>query len=312
MIGRLVAAAAIVVAAIGIGVVAHRWLFPVEKPPAAAPAPAPAPVPVPAPVARPAPATPAAQITVKAVRGRVERRRGGAAVALDAGDKLDLDDVVRTADGTATLELGDAARVEIDPGSTVSVLQLAQDASRIRLADGRISAEVARDDRHLRVEVADSDAVAEAARSRFAVLTDGNGHAAVASRDGAVLLSARGRTVTIGGGQQSVVAPGLPPSAPARVPPTLFLKVSGPRAAAQREKSTTVAGSTVPGAVVSVNGVRAVAGADGNFAATVPLRDGENALLVRAQDALGRRSQHALPSVTVDATAPTVESKVTW
>lgn len=315
MLGRLALAVAILVGGLAIGLLTYERLFPAAKPetvvrpylPSVVKAQPPAPAGGDAGVAEP-------RAVVAAASGRVERRRGGGdPVAVRAGDLLDLADVIRTGDdGSATVELG-GARVTVDPHSVVSVLELATKSSRLRLTDGRIAADVNTEGATMKVEVAHSDAIANAGRGRFSVLTSGAGHVTVASTDGDVALSAHGRSVTVGAGQLSVVAPDQPPSAPAPIPSTLFLKMAGAKdATAQREKTATVQGSTVPGAIIGVGGVRVVAGRDGAFTASVPLREGANNLVVQVQDVTGRREKRSLATITVDSAAPLVKQRVTW
>jgi hypothetical protein len=302
--------AAIVAGGIAIGLCACEAPRPVEAPRDAAIAVAPA-------VAAPAPAVDAAvaaaKVVVVKVEGKVERSRGGgAATPVVVGEGLDPTDVIRTGDGAAaTVEVG-GSLVEVDARSAVSVVELAANASRIRLSDGRIAAEVRGEGARMKVEVAHSDAVADAGRGRFSVLTNGGGHVTVASKDAQVVVSARGKAVTIGAGQLSVVAPDQAPSGPTQIPTSLFLKVGGPATTAQREKTTQVQGATVPGAVIGVNGVKVVAGRDGTFAASVPLREGANTLVVQVEDVMGRQEKRALPTITVDSKAPKVKHTVTW
>jgi hypothetical protein len=230
-----------------------------------------------------------------------------------AGDELSLSDTLRTTTGaTAVLALGEHSLVEISPESQIQVAEISRNTSRVQLDDGRIHATVTTDDARLRVTFRGSDAVAESGTGEFSALTDGDGRLAVASRKGEVTLTARDRTVTVAAGQQSVVSPDLPPAAPVEIEPSLFLKVGRPSSLVQREKETVVEGTASPGAIVDVNGVRAIVGSDGRFATRVPLHEGRNGLVVKAMTASGERQTETLPAITVDSKPLDVSGKVEW
>ncbi len=262
--------------------------------------------------AAPAPARSVRTVRVTAVAGRAERQSGaGAALPLKVGDQLAADDLVRTEEGSATLDVGGRADVTIAGHTQVAIGELTEKLSRVKLRDGRISAVVHAADAKLQVEAVGTSAVASADRGEFSMLSTGS-QVSVATRSGQVTLSAHGQSVTIGAGQLSVVQRDLPPSAPAAIPPSLFLKVSAPRALAQRQKQTTLHGNTIPGAVISVNGLRVTADPTGEFTATVALKEGANDLTVESEDVLGRRERAAVPRITVDSRAPAATSKVEW
>ena len=164
----------------------------------------------------------------------------------------------------------------------------------------------------LRVEVRGTDAAAEATRGRFAMLAGGSGEVDVATEEGSVRVSAQSKTVEVAAGQHSIVRPQRAPTQPEPIPPSLYLKLRSPDAVAQRSRRTTVRGQTTPGAVVRVNGVRAETGESGDFAATVPLEEGRNDLVVAVQDVTGRRVERKLPTITVDTSAPEVRGEVSW
>ena len=164
----------------------------------------------------------------------------------------------------------------------------------------------------LRVETEGSDAVAEADRGEFSMSSSGTGTVVVAARQGSVHVSAQQKTVTVSPGEQSVVTAGLPPTTPAAVPPALFLKVHGPKSAVQSDTRATISGTSVPGAIVSINGVHTAANERGEFSAIVPLNEGKNQIHVDAQDVLGRREQAAVADITVKSRVDKVTSKARW
>ena len=254
-------------------------------------------------------------ISVVSVAGAAERRFGNAEwTALTAGDGLQLDEAIRTGqDGHAVLDVGNVATVDVAARSEVAVREISRTVARVRVAEGRIGAVVrGKQGVKLKVEVSGSEAVAETEEGAFDLLSDGKGKVAVATRSGRVRLSAKNKTVEVASGNESVVNGDLPPSAPTPVPASLFLKVGAPPSRMQREKSTTIKGQTAPGVVVSVNGVRTATDEKGAFAATVDLAEGENPVVVEAEDASGRTKRVDLPSVTVKSAVAHVKSTARW
>jgi Glucodextranase, domain B/FecR protein len=311
---RLVIAALSTAIVVALGaLVASRWLG--APPPVASP-----PAPVTAPAATATTATTAAgkpeagsesRAVVTAVVGAPTRAHGAApAVPLRSGDVLDDGDVVTTGESdAASLKLGGAADVDVAGGTQLSVGAIRDRVSRVRLRDGRIAAVVHGHDAALRVE--SGEAAAESDAGAFSVLA-ADGQVTLATTQGRARLTAHNRTVEVGAGFQSRASHGAAPSAPAAIPPSLFIKLAPPRATMQRERQTVVAGRTAPGAVVTVNGVQVVAGESGEFSRLVPLREGKNVLRVETRDVLGRKSAQSLPAITVDSKAPDVRAKVKW
>jgi hypothetical protein len=304
---RLAIAGVLVLLVLGIAYWSTPRLFQPSAPPAKAVATSHA-------VATPeAPPARSRTIRITAVTGEVERQRGGGpGIPVHVGDELQPDEVVRTLDGSAALSVGELADVQIAPRTAVALGALSDTLSHLKLADGRISAIVhGRPDQGLEVEVPGAEAVATSKAGEFSMLAQG-GQVAVATRRGEVRLTAHEKSVVIGAGQLSIVEGAKPPSAPVAIPASLFLKLGRLNATVQREKETTVQGTTTPGAVVSINGVRVPAGPNGEFSATVPLAEGPNKLAVTSEDALGRQRKAVLPRITVDTRAPDLRSKVKW
>lgn len=294
---RLLAALLLTIVLLGIGRVLQERLLPeVDDPPATA--------------------TPAAVFRAVEVGGAVERQRtaDGPWEPVAQGAVLDPSDTIRTAEGaSAVLALGDAAIVRVAAASQVTVSEIQAEASRIRLEAGQMSGEVLTAGGRLEVAFRDSDAVVLASReSRFDVVNAGDGFVAVSSSSGDVQITAADRTVPVRPGEQSIVLPLLPPSTPRPVEASIFLKLGRPPPSVQRETETLVEGTTSPGTIVRVGEVRAVAGSDGRFAVTVPLREGRNALTVEAIPASGRGARASLPTITVDTKPLDVTGTVKW
>ena len=122
-------------------------------------------------------------------------------------------------------------------------------------------------------------------------------------------MTAGGRSVDVGAGQQSIVRAGAVPTAAAPIPPSLFLKVGAARAG--RAPEAAVNGETTPGVVVSINGARSAVDVRGRFTGTVPLGQGPNVIVVMVEDATGRRETKVINRI-VDQRGPGVSTKVTW
>lgn len=267
------------------------------------------------PVATPPSLPAAAAFRAVETTGIVERQRtpDGPWVAVQPGESFDLSDSLRTGPGgRAVLALGDAAVVRVGAESQLRVSEIRERASRIRLEGGQVSGESIADGGRLEVEFRGSDAVAVATEGGFTAVNAGDGFVAVSSSSARVELTSASRTVTVGPGEQSVVRPNLPPSAPRRIEASLFLKLGRPPASVQREANTLVEGRTAPGTLLRVGDVRAVAGSDGRFAVMVSLREGSNSVLVEALSADGRQVRETLPAITVDTKPLDVTGTVDW
>jgi hypothetical protein len=251
-------------------------------------------------------------IKVTSVSGTVELKRATQPpTPLHVGDELASDDVVHTEEGSAGLDVGGVAEVEVAPRTQVAVGELSEQLKRVKLRDGRVSAVVHASGGGFEVEAQDGQAVARALKGEFAVQASGS-HVAVATRAGEVTLAAHGKSVQIGAGQISVVAAQAPPSAPSEIPPSLYVKLTSSHPPEQRARDTVVKGTTTPGAVISIGGVRAVADATGEFTAKVALKEGANDLVIESEDALGRKQRATGPRIVVDTRRPDVKSKVKW
>ena len=263
------------------------------------------------------PPTPPQAPTFRAIErsGLVERQRSPEAPwePVAEGTVLELSDSLRTSSGGfAVLELGGDTLVRVGAESQVSVSEIRERASRIRLEEGQVTGDVIAEGARLEVSFRGTDAVAVASEGRFSAVNAGGGYIAVSSSSGSVELTAASQTVTVGPGEQSVVLPDLPPSAPRAADAALFLKLGRPPTSIQREPTTIVEGRTTPGTLLRAGDVRAVAGSDGRFSITVPLREGRNAVVVEALAPDGRQVEASLPSITVDSKPLDVTGTVKW
>jgi hypothetical protein len=227
--------------------------------------------------------------------------------------ELPIEAAIRTGDdGQVELQVGDAAIVTIEEDADVAVAEVSEKVSRIMVGDGRVSARMTPGGgAKFRMEFTRTGGVAETEGGEFAALSGSDG-VVVAASSGSVDVSSSGKTVQVAAGEQTTVRKQNQPTTPARIPTSLFLKVKRPEARSQRARETVVEGQTVPGALVSVNGIRQPAAADGRFAIRVPLKDGDNPIAVKVKDASGRRQSETLSSISVDTRAPPVKSDVEW
>ena len=262
----------------------------------------------------PAPSPPlqrGAVVRVAVVVGGVTRQiADGKPIALHHGEVLGAADIIRTGDGTATLEIGGVADVEIAAHTEASIGELSDTLAKVHLTDGRIAAVVHGGD-HNTLQIDSLGAVAHTSLGEFSMLSGGS-QVSVAAVRGQVTLSAKGRSVRIGSGQLSVVTRDQAPTPPAAIPPSLFLKLGATRPTTQSERQAVLRGTTAPGAVISINGVRVNADAHGEFTATMPLKAGPNRLTVDSADTIGRHAHAEWPRITVEERAAQVHSKVRW
>lgn len=280
-----------------LGAAAAWWVFraPVELPP-------------PPPPIQPAPVEVREDVSLRIleVSGQAEiRESAGGWRPAQQGEELPAASSLRTIEGRAVLGSGERYEVILEPGTEISAQELTHSISRLLLERGMATASV-REGRHLfEVSSRGSDAIARTSDGRFTVSNDGRGSVAVATTDGAVELSGGGRLVVVRAGQQSFVRAGSGPSEPAPIPGSVLLRVQWPADTTLRRKRLVIAGDTSPGAQVEIADQVVTSDADGRFEAEVGLREGPNALNVRAR-AVGGATKEASRDVRVDTTAPKV------
>jgi hypothetical protein len=253
------------------------------------------------------PAATAPALELVDVEGRVEKRAGDRWVALAKHDPLTAQDTIRTSDGSrARIQTGDTI-VELGSRSEITVGEISATLSQYLLNTGRVSAKLGAAGRTIRIETRSADAVAESASGRFDVL-DAAGRVAVAAEDGRVRVRAHGAAVDVHAGELTTVTAGAGPTAPAEIPPSLFLKIAPTEA---RGHTAALRGTTEPGAVVTIGATHVAADDRGAFASQVPLKSGDNVIVVVVDDAMGRHEQQVVKQV-VDDTGPKVNAQVHW
>ncbi len=262
-----------------------------------------------APPAAPVAATAPPAAIVIDVDGNVERRAGADWTPVVSGDRLSLQDTIRTADGAhAHIEVGGTA-VELADRSEITVVDISLSVSQISLDEGRVSANAGEPGGpRIRIEARGAGAVAEADTGRFDVISSGEGHAAIAAETGEVKVTAHGADVEVHAGEQAFVHDGAAPSAPIKIPASLFLKVG---IASGTAHTAVLRGETTPGAVVNIDGVPSGADAQGHFSSTVAMREGANTIVVFVEDASGRRERKVIRR-SLDTRGPDVKTEVTW
>jgi hypothetical protein len=217
------------------------------------------------------------------------------------GEKLSAHDRIRTDDeGAAELVAADGSRVQLSGGTEARVDELRRELKRLGLERGELSADVADDPaRVFEVEVDGHGAVARTRGAAFTANSDGAGSAAVATRRGEVILSARGKEVVIRSGQFARIGPGGTPDGPRPLPQSLFLKVQWP-ATTSNKSAVNISGQATPGARVRVAGHYVRLNPDGHYSADLPLADGVHELHVHATDLAGHIADEKSPKIVVD------------
>jgi hypothetical protein len=229
------------------------------------------------------------------------------------GERLSASERIRTDDeGTATLTAADGSTVQLMPGTEARIDELRRELKRLSLSRGELEAEIADNPaRVFEVEVDGHGAVARTRGARFTATADGAGSAAVATRRGEVILSARGKDVVIRTGQFARVGPGGAPDGPRPLPESLFLKVQWP-AATTNKPEVVVAGQASPGARVKVAGHFVRTDAEGRYRETVPLADGGHEPHVHATDLAGHVADEKSPRIVVDTKTDFTVHRPKW
>lgn len=241
-------------------------------------------------------------ITLKAVKGAVELRRGGEEAWRPATseDSLSTQDSLRTLGGEARLVAGDHV-VRLVAGTEVTVGELTADLTSFLLSHGLVGAEATGDDgRVLEVRARDGDASARTSAGRFRMSNNGEGTVAVGALDGEVRVTGKGASVVLRKGERTVVRRGEVPDAPQPFGSSLLLKVAWPERRETNQRVITVTGRTETGALVFALGERVPVGEDGTFAAKVRLREGTNRVQLEALDVAGNNASSD-GSVVVDS-----------
>ncbi len=222
------------------------------------------------------------------------------------GATLGAADEVRTQSGSYAVIIGsESVEIRMEPGTEVTVEELTDSVSRLLLGSGMATTTVLTGKGHtIEFKNANSDAVARASEpGTFTMSNDGAGTVAVGSRSGQVEFIGSGKVVIVRAGQQSVVRPGGDgPSAPMPVPTSLLRKVQWP-SRQQNKAQITVKGEAEPGSRLELAGKVFSPAQDGTFAVTVPLKEGDNEVKVRAVS-VGGAHQEDQRKFNVDTSPP--------
>ncbi len=268
----------------------------------------------------PAPA-PAVKIpsgaTVAGLVGQVEIRRRGAEAWEQAslGLKLAEGDEIRTAQfSEANLSVSGGSALSVGANTSFVIGTEVPKELSFELAVGQIDANIPQDaGRQYLFRSRGSDALAAAEQGDFQLSTDGRGQVTLDTRRGEVSFSAAGKSLRLGKGQRSTVAPGKSPSPAMPIPSSIALQVRWPPSKLDRT-SARVTGKTAAGSVVMINGIVVRADNEGNFVAEVPLREGSNRLVVSTTDNAGNTAVQESGEVQVNTRPPRlqIEAKDPW
>ena len=252
------------------------------------------------------------EIRLGELTGTVQIRKGLDGGWQDAkpGDALLPSDGVRTTDGSyAVLVGGETWEVKMEPGTEVGIGELKESITRLLLESGMARATVKGAGRHtFEVRAQGSDATASTDGGVFTIASNGKGTVAVGTQSGEVSFGGAGRVVIVRAGQQSIVKPGQPPSAPITIPSSLLLKVSLPSRKTINTPRLLLKGDVQPGAMVEVQGKIVTVDDRGHFEVPISLKEGRNGLSVKARSVGGTEAK-ASGSVELDTTvkAPTID-----
>jgi hypothetical protein len=224
---------------------------------------------------------------VTAAEGQVDAYRDGRWIAIQRGDVLTRDDIVRTVPGArAVLHLSAGTEVELREKVEIRLDRLSAAGASLDLRRGKVVARVA----------AAGDALAITARetrtsnegpAHFVVLADEHGQVSVAALKGKARFAAAGKTVALPQGTETRSRLGEPPDDPEKIPEAVLLQVVWP-AGEKHGDTAAIQGQVAGTSVVTVNGTAAAVAPDGRFEARVPLREGANVVDVQAEDLAGR------------------------
>lgn len=250
-------------------------------------------------------------VEVASVVGEVQvRRPQGAWEALAPGRALSRGDEIRTADFSEVV-LRDAAgaTVSVTPNTTFILGEESPAVSRFTLGAGKIAADIRREpERRYEFGARGGEARADTSGAAFSLVADGKGLLGVVTRRGEVGLAAKGKRVVVGAGRQAVALPGKAPGDPLPIPDEVFLQVKWPAKRTDRAK-VAVVGHTDSGARIRVGGRAVTVGPDGAFRTEIPLEEGENTVVVVAEDAAGNVQRRIGPTVVRETRRPSLKVK---
>ena len=253
-------------------------------------------------------------MVVSARSATVAQTAGEGLAPLEPGMTIHVDSVVRTGkDGNAALQYGDGANLMLLSSATMRVLNADRSGVRVELQEGTLSARVRPGMAPL--GITNRGRAVNATDADFTVMVDSGGSLSAVPTKGELSLQGFGDTTTL---QRNQILRAAPQSEAvvAAATESLLLDVEWPQQQKTRDGEMELTGRTDPYAsVVLGSGPDAIevrADRDGNFRATVPLKEGDNAVQLTVQDVLGREATQQ-QTVRRDSTAPVIEAaEVVW
>ena len=233
---------------------------------------------------------------------------------LEPGMTVHVQSIVRTgANGNVSLQYGDGANIRLQSKATMRLLNADRSGVRVELQEGTISARVRPGMAPL--GITNRGRAVNATDADFTVMVTSGGSLSAVATQGQVALQGFGETTDLRTNEILRAAPQAD-AVVAAATESLLLDVEWPEARKTRDNEMELRGRTDPYAsVVLGTGPTAVevrADRDGNFRATVPLAEGDNAVQLTVQDVLGREASQS-QTVRRDSTAPVIEAaEVVW
>lgn len=241
------------------------------------------------------------------------RGSDNAATPPEAGQTLRSRDTVQTgAGGRAVVSIGGDGRLDIGPRTEVQITSIDGNDVEVELFGGRMSARVMPDSRAVRIARDQRAVIATNADVDVAVDGDGDlfvevqrGEAAIEGIPGASMVG-EGERLATRNGRTAEIGP---------VPSSLLLTVQWPEGTRVRRPGFPVRGTTRPAIPVVIRGASGdiilESDADGGFSVDVELTEGDNTLVITAEDPLGEStsSEHI---IRLDSTGPAFSGDVEY
>ncbi len=219
--------------------------------------------------------------------GQVDAYREGRWIAVQKGDLLSLQDVVRTTPGSsAVLRLGSATEIDLREKVEIRLDKLTAAGAIVDLRRGKVVARVGGDRENLEITARQTRTVNEGP-ARFVVMAGENGRVSVASTSGRTRFAARGKVVTLAEGTETRAEENQAPDDPEKIPEEVLLTVVWPSGERHGE-DVAIHGKASATSLVTINGDQVAVGTDGAFMAKVPLKEGDNPIRVEAESMAGR------------------------
>jgi hypothetical protein len=225
--------------------------------------------------------------------GQVDAFRDGRWIAIHQGDLLTRDDVVRTVPGAhAVLRLSAGGEIELRERVEIRLDRLSAAGSSVDLRRGKVVARVGAEHETLAITARETRTSTEGP-AHVVVQADEHGQVSVAALKGTARFAAAGKTVVLPAGTETrSEKAGAPPADPEQIPEEVLLQVVWPEGERHGDTAA-IKGRVRPASLVTINGAEAPVGADGQFTATVPLREGSNRVAIQTEDLSGRRREAA-------------------